>query len=465
MASASVDELQMFQWKPCPEGQRLVDLLISDHLEQAPKSRQLASAMADQTGTRFLDWIDHLVTDRTGLIPDLEGAGFTPAGDHEGMRIFEHREAIFPRILVGSEAARGAALKVESVADFLAAHTLPIEVKGRPLGQFRRARAWSDRDTALWVIERHGHPGFEHRETDPNVKVAAQLHLEAFRTRNRDYPTDEEAFAAIHAGIDSAIAAVGRDWTADLWFAAERDYWMRRNRAARLQKARQDTLGLGWANHDHHTYRCRRATFHLVIGVFEKLGCTCRERFYAGAEAGWGAQILEHPATGIVIFADVDMEPSEVTGDFSHQGFPELDDLGTVGLWCELHNESILEAGMHHLECQFDFDALRSQLQAEAGIAMMKPFTDFDHLRQQFTEGERWAVAPERIERLLQRGQITEEQAEQFRTEGTIGSHLENLERNDGFKGFNQTGINEIILATDPRRQGATATGAQAEWR
>ena len=79
MASASVDELQMFQWKPCPEGQRLVDLLISDHLEQAPKSRQLASAMADQTGTRFLDWLDHLVTDRPWLIPDLEGAGFTPA--------------------------------------------------------------------------------------------------------------------------------------------------------------------------------------------------------------------------------------------------------------------------------------------------------------------------------------------------------------------------------------------------
>jgi hypothetical protein len=34
---------------------------------------------------------------------------------------------------------------------------------------------------------------------------------------------------------------------------------------------------------------------------------------------------------------------------------------------------------------------------------------------------------------------------------------LEILERNDGYKGFNQTGINEIILETDPRRQGATA--------
>ena len=34
---------------------------------------------------------------------------------------------------------------------------------------------------------------------------------------------------------------------------------------------------------------------------------------------------------------------------------------------------------------------------------------------------------------------------------GAVGSHLENLERNDGFKGFNQTGVTEIIKETDPR--------------
>ena len=31
--------------------------------------------------------------------------------------------------------------------------------------------------------------------------------------------------------------------------------------------------------------------------------------------------------------------------------------------------------------------------------------------------------------------------------------HLEILERNDGYKGFNQTGISEIIRETDPRNQ------------
>jgi hypothetical protein len=32
---------------------------------------------------------------------------------------------------------------------------------------------------------------------------------------------------------------------------------------------------------------------------------------------------------------------------------------------------------------------------------------------------------------------------------------LEILERNDGYKGFNQTGISEIITATDPRHANA----------
>jgi hypothetical protein len=108
---------------------------------------------------------------------------------------------------------------------------------------------------------------------------------------------------------------------------------------------------------------------------------------------------------------------------------------------------------MHHLECQFDFDALRDQMESTAGVKVMKPFTNFPYLRQAFTEGEIWRVRPERITRLLDAGLITDAQAVQFRERGAIGSHLENLERNEGFKGFNQTGVSDIIHRTDPRAQ------------
>jgi hypothetical protein len=116
-----------------------------------------------------------------------------------------------------------------------------------------------------------------------------------------------------------------------------------------------------------------------------------------------------------------------------------------------LHGEAFLEAGMHHLECQFDFDAARAQL-AEAGVETMAPFTDFPFLRQAFTTGEMWPVNPQRIDQLAAQCRISAEQADRFRREGALGSHLEILERNDGYKGFNQTGVSDIISRTDPRR-------------
>jgi hypothetical protein len=279
-------------------------------------------------------------------------------------------------------------------------------------------------------------------------------HAERFRRRPRFFADDTAGYAAAHGLIDSAIKDVGVDRAADLFFAAEREYWQRRNRAAQVQKARQDSIGMGWANHDHHTYRSSRANFARLVGVFEKLGLVCRERFYAGAEAGWGAQVMEQPDARIVVFADVDLTPGEVTGDFAHEPLPDSPTLGTVGLWCALHGDSFLQAGMHHLECQFDFVTARAQLEG-VGVASMKPFTDFAYLKQAFTEGERWPVDPRRVDAAFKRGWITAEQAAKFKHDGAIGSHLEVLQRDEGYKGFNQTGINDIIRKTDPRTIGA----------
>ena len=441
------EDLVKFQWKPCPEGQLLLDELITEFFSENESMRKLEAAMKDQTGTRFFDWIDHL---QLPVSNDL-AAKLSEAGFENENKVWEHKGAIFPRIRDDKE--RRLVLKVESVADYLAANAVSTEITGIPFGQFRMAQVTDQ----LWVVERHGFRDFTDPEASAAEAIQSQQILERFRFRNRDFDGDDEAaFAATHDLIDSAITALGVDWACDLFFAAERDFWMRRNRAARVQKARQDALGLGWANHDHHTYRCRRKTFHLVIRVFEKLGFTCRERFYAGAQAGWGAQIVEHATTGVTIFADVDMSAEEVTGDFAHEGFVEKEGLGTVGLWCELHGESFLEAGMHHLEAQFAFDSLRDQLLEESGIGMMKPFTNFEYLRQQFSEGERWKVCEKRLKPLIESGDVTEAQAESFRRDGAVGSHLENLERNDGFKGFNQTGISDIIERTDARKLAST---------
>jgi hypothetical protein len=319
----------------------------------------------------------------------------------------------------------------------------------------RLARVAADGDLALWVIERHGCRAFCPRAHDAAQSMAARECLESFRQRRRAFDCETDGFRHLSALIDNALDKLDLDpeRVADLFFFAEREYWQRRNRAAQLQKARQDRLGLGWGNHDHHTYRSSREHFSKLIAIFAKLGFTSRERFYAGADAGWGAQVLEQPAAGIVIFADVDLSPEELSQDFSHDGLAARKELGTVGLWCALHGEAIFEAGMHHLECQFDFEALKQQLESQAGVRVMNPFTNFPYLKQAFTEGERWPVSEARIAKLLAAGQITPAQAQQFRASGAIGSHLENLERNQGFKGFNQKGVSDIIERTDPRKQ------------
>jgi hypothetical protein len=82
----------------------------------------------------------------------------------------------------------------------------------------------------------------------------------------------------------------------------------------------------------------------------------------------------------------------------------------------------------------------------------MKPFSNFEFLKQAFTEGERWTVARERAEKLRAQNLITTEQFEKFVNEGALGSHLENLQRHGGFKGFNQKSVSVVISATDPRK-------------
>ncbi|MGH7214873.1 MAG: hypothetical protein ACREIT_08925 [Tepidisphaeraceae bacterium] len=445
-----------FEWSRHPEADQLVRGLVDGLLSRCAPVARLAEAMREQTGTRFFDWVDHLVLPVTSrLEQELLAAGFVSKSVPGAVRCLVHEGGMFPRVLLGEGAVSRVAIKVESVTDFLCAwHVPPAEpTEGAPLSPLRRARAFEEDGVELWVIERHGHRGFDLPEWSARQSALALRHAESFRRRQRDFSDDVAGFIAANRLIDAAVADLGVGYACDLFFAAEREYWQRRNRAGQMQKARQDRLGLGWANHDHHTYRSSREHFSRLILTLEKLGFVCRERFYAGAEAGWGAQVLEQTDAGVVVFADVDLSPDEVLGDFARNPLSSRDELGTVGLWCGLHGEAFLQAGMHHLEAQFDFDVVREQLESREDVHVMKPFTDFPHLRQAFTEGERWPVREGRIARLLDRGLITHEQAESFRRQGAIGSHLENLERNEGFKGFNQRGISQIISHTDPRRQ------------
>jgi hypothetical protein len=81
----------------------------------------------------------------------------------------------------------------------------------------------------------------------------------------------------------------------------------------------------------------------------------------------------------------------------------------------------------------------------------MKPFSNFPFLRQAFTTGERWGVDARRADACLSQGWIDADQHAKFLREGAIGSHLENLQRAEGYKGFNQQAVSLILAVVDPR--------------
>ncbi|CAA9212617.1 MAG: hypothetical protein AVDCRST_MAG42-37 [uncultured Chthoniobacterales bacterium] len=452
-SQVSAAELR-FEWPLCYDAENFILSRIDAFTQQNSFARTLATRMRDETGTLLLDWTDYLLLPSSDEA-ELRATGYTedPLADApDAQKQLWHPEAMLPRVLIAPTNAKyplALGIRPEHVADFAGVHGITNEIEGAPLSRFRRMLISEENGARFEAIERRAYRGYMPADADVKSYLAAR---ELWQTRRRMWDDDAQGMKNGLECITQMVDLVGKDLACHLVFEEERRYWQKRNKAAVEQKRRQDSLGLGWTNHDHHTFRSSRECFVDLIKAWELLGFHRRERYYAGAQAGWGAQIVEQPVEGIIIFNDVDLNPDEVEVDFSRMPLTAQPKLGTIGLWCGLHGESFLEAGMHHLECRFDFALLREQLAAE-GVNTMKPFSDFPFLKQAFTEGERWLVRTLRAERLRTNGSIDEAQFGEFVKNGAIGSHLENLQRKGGFKGFNQHAVSIIIAETDPRKQ------------
>ncbi len=445
-------------FSPHPQLQRSLDETLARLCARSPWLRRFSSALHEQTGERLLGRIDHLALPSEPYGALLREAGFEMESAEGAETRARRADAFVPAIYLHDSGRARCALKVESLAEFVLRYPGADpgwRIEGSEGAPLRRCRVASDSEIDVWVLERWGSTGWHAEDRSPQERELARERLDAFRRRPRDEGPGnadalEERFVELRELIVASARELGADWTSALFFRAEREHWQSSTPAAQRVGQRQNAWGLGWANHDHHTYRCSRPWLSDAVGVLELLGLRPREAFHAGAEAGWGAQVLDHPRLPFLTFVDVDLSPEELRIDFAHRGLPASDELGTVGLWCGLHGEAMFAAGLHHLACHYDFDAIASQLRAR-DIELMPPFADLPELRQAFTRAERRPVRPERIERLLSLGLITETEARAFRREGALGSHLELIERKQAYKGFHQKGINEIIRGTDPR--------------
>lgn len=438
-----------------PQAEKMLLDILDEAMEKNSHIGELDTLLQEKTSCRLFDFLDHVsIGSYEGIERELCGAGFHQEVAHPSYRVFVHPGAKLPKVVLKDRAQTidGIAVKVESIAEYLMVRGIGGHIEGTPYSPYRRCLISADNDVSLYVVERRSTESMEPIEEEPLCARKYILALEKWMTRPRGMDDEDEAMRLTLHLAEEIIRDVGQDLAAWIVLEGERRFWQAKNHAGQLQKNRQDSLGMGWANHDHHTFRSSRKQFHLLVRLFEMLGFHLRERFYAGKEAGWGAQVVENERAGLVCFLDVDLDEEELDFDFAHGGLREREKLGTIGLWCALHGDSILAAGMHHLEAQFMFEKLREDLH-ERGVAMMDPFSNFSYLKQAFTRGEMWSVSPYRVKRLLHEGKITHEEADRFLKHGALGSHLENLERKEGYKGFNKKNVSSIIRKTDPRSQ------------
>lgn len=441
-----------FNWSLWDEAESHLKGLIDEFLMSNNRAGELAGTIEWGTGTKFIDWVDHMVLPADSVDEfTLQYLGYeedTEAETMYGARCFRHRgSTLFPLLLrpgILTELAVG----VEDVDAFTHVHQRLAEPLGDPLGPYRWVDVIKEHDHLLTAVARRGYSGFTFHDSDDIQEYAVTL--DEFRERPRKFPSDGKGMVATRELIEEKLERLDTHRLADAWFKAEWEFWVGSNQAAAFQKARQDQVGLGWANRDHQAYRCSREQYTEYIAILELLGMRRREAYHAGEQAGWGAQLMEQVELGFVVFCDVDLDPAEVDNDFATEGLEPRDELGTIGLWVGLHGESMLQAGIHHLALRVAFDRAVQDLDTR-GYPSMPPFSAFDYLGQTFTVAQPWTLDEPRARFILSKGFIDQEIFDRLGEKGAVGSHVELIERSQGFKGFNQDSVSQIIADTDPR--------------
>src|SRR5690606_32500142 len=91
-------------------------------LARCEGAAKLADRMRQETATRFKDWIDHIVVPRSqDVIDRLTETGFQRTPTPGAPDCYTHHGAMFPRVLIGTGQVTRVFIKVDAVADFLAA--------------------------------------------------------------------------------------------------------------------------------------------------------------------------------------------------------------------------------------------------------------------------------------------------------------------------------------------------------
>ena len=259
---------------PEPIASDLAHALVSDFLERSPAAQKLAEHLLAATGSRFRDALDVLSVGgndelskaasvdrlrRTGDSGDTSDAARASSGStrprsfrcsSSGKTKSSAGTCAWTRSSIFSKAPRRR--RSRSRAKPVRSCAARSSRTNRPSSGSSNARPTGAVTTSASAV-REG----------PGAALVAR-HLQAFRLRPRPLDDPERGFEAALGLVRAAQNELGETVACELFFEAERRFYTRKNRAARVQKARQDALGLGWFNRDHHTYRSSRAAFRSL---------------------------------------------------------------------------------------------------------------------------------------------------------------------------------------------------------
>jgi len=359
----------IFRWGRHPEGEILVTELLDLCRRAIPPFKTLAEEIASRTGTRILDWIDHFVlADGAALRQRLAKLGFEPDAAADAGGSWIHPGAIFPRLLLTGPADMGAGRFARSRWASSAwrfpggvAHQRPDRGHGAltvaPGPDLERRRPGDVRGGAARVLRDRAGGADRRSDGRPAARLRA-LESPAARIgrcapRKRGVPA---AMERTHALARSLAEELGADEAAWIAFSASATSGSR----ATAPAARSGPARMLWASAGPITTTtpsAARASLPDSPANAADLRVPHARALPCGAEAGWGAQVLEQPACRLRS-SPMWISRGRGAGRFPPGRVGGRDELGTVGLWCALHGESLLEAGLHHLAVRSDFPAL-----------------------------------------------------------------------------------------------------------
>jgi len=437
-----------FAWKSFPKTQHLLEDHLTTLLRKPQTHQPLLQEIqtfaqeAQTLGLRFMDLIDyvHLALPKNHLsLLKQEGFQLEKAPQNVGW-VYRHPEALFPTLLlekVDTEKASGLlemGIKTEDLDHLKAQRKYSETIQGEKESSVRKLSLKQASGPLVFsFIERQGSTDFHIGIASPDFSETVKQVRDLLRHREekvRGLEDTERLFQETAHLVQEMVSLVGPTRAAHEWVQSEVRYWERHNHAGHTQGEAQRQLGVGWANKDHITYRNSKKNFPKTLEILSALGFVKREKLHAEE---FTAQVMEHPVLGISAFVDVDP--------------PEKKGLGTVGLWIEVHGESMGPAGLHHLAARFNFAKAQEALRKK-GVLFRPPFSNFDDLKQAFTEGEKRKISETRIQKLLSEQKIDPSQAEEYTKVGAVYSHLENIERGNGFKGFNPQSVDKTLRDT-----------------